>query len=77
MRAFHFFPSSKVLNPEEKRYIAGRSWACAKSPTGAHHSIAAREDGAPYICRHCGRTRIKDTNNPTWGREGLANAPER
>ena len=64
MTAFHFFPISKALNPEEKRYIAGRTWACAKSPTGAHHwdCVSGEQPDlripSLYICLYCGRTRL-------------------
>jgi len=47
-----------------KEYIEGRSWACEKSPSGAHHWIIF--DGK-QACRFCGEERsLVETNPQRW-----------
>jgi len=38
------------------RYLAGRSWQCADSPSGAHHWVFDDKD-KKFHCKYCGKAK--------------------
>ena len=50
-----------TLSKEYARYIRSGVWRCDKSPTGAHHWIDAKVEGAKsgtFVCKYCWEIKV-------------------
>ena len=52
------------------RYLVGRSWQCAESPSGAHHWVFDEKDNK-FHCKYCGLSKRLPLSWQEWQNKNI------